>query len=568
VQKISINILHQGGVHILNGIIKSLFQWLYGMFLELLTYVANSLLGLMGADLSYFETNVPAIKELYAVLTAVGWALLIGNCVFQAMKSMASGLGFAGEAPGVLLIRTGIFGFLLIFSRQVCQIGLGMAGTIMEMMKIPDKVELTTPNDSFFGGMDSSWVLVIIVGIVLGFQLLKLFFEIGERYVIVCIMTLCAPLGFAMGGSKSTKEIFSGYIRTYASMLLMMVMNVLFLRLVLSSLSVMPTGVMVLPWCVLVVAIARVARKVDNIISKIGLSPAITGDPLGRRGIGMTTIMVARTMMSAVNKSKANVGGNSGGSRSFGGATSVGGSFSQSRSSGGGSSVGGSKQNVGGSASSATSQSSQSSQSAQNSRFGAGNSSANSSSQSAQNSRVGGSQSAASTQSAQSSRVGSVSQAQNVQSGGNTAVHNSSPISGGRGVNTNRFGTSQGAARLAQNGKPAPTAASKKDPHVGINAKKTANFKPDIYKGQPVKKADVKSGSAAKSNGVKSTPKPAVKPSGTQQTPNPFGANKNPASGGIRPVSQGKSAVPQAVSAPQIEAEPPPETESEVDVDE
>jgi len=51
---------------------KSLFEWLYEMFLELITFVANSLIGIMGADLTYFETNVPAVVELYAVLTAVG----------------------------------------------------------------------------------------------------------------------------------------------------------------------------------------------------------------------------------------------------------------------------------------------------------------------------------------------------------------------------------------------------------------------------------------------------------------------------------------------------------------
>lgn len=57
---------------ILNGILKGLFEWLYEMFLELVSYCANSLLGLMSADLTYFETNVPAVSELYNVMIAVG----------------------------------------------------------------------------------------------------------------------------------------------------------------------------------------------------------------------------------------------------------------------------------------------------------------------------------------------------------------------------------------------------------------------------------------------------------------------------------------------------------------
>jgi hypothetical protein len=42
------------------------------MFLELIAFCANSLLGLMGADLTYFETSVPAVRELYIVMFAVG----------------------------------------------------------------------------------------------------------------------------------------------------------------------------------------------------------------------------------------------------------------------------------------------------------------------------------------------------------------------------------------------------------------------------------------------------------------------------------------------------------------
>lgn len=80
-------------------ILKELFLWLYDMFLDLIGFCANSLLKVMSTDLTYFEANVPAIKTMYAVFVAVGWALLLGNMVFQAMKSMFSGLGFEGEDP-------------------------------------------------------------------------------------------------------------------------------------------------------------------------------------------------------------------------------------------------------------------------------------------------------------------------------------------------------------------------------------------------------------------------------------------------------------------------------------
>ena len=304
-------------------IVKELFLWLYGLFLDMIGFCANSLLSVMATDLTYFEKNVPAVKTMYGIFVAVGWALLIGNMVFQAMKSMLSGVGFEGEDPAVLMVRTGIFGFLLVFSRQICDIGMGISKKTIALLEIPKNIQLKLPEESFFGGFDSSWMLVIIIGLILGIQLVKLFFEIGERYVIVAVLTLLAPLGFSMGGNKSTKDIFTGYIRMYASMLLMMVMNVVFLKLILSAMSVMPNGVMIVPWGILVVGLAKAARKIDSLVSKIGLNPAITGEPLSRGGLGAATMMAARMAISSVSKAGHSFHSNSQGSGAPTGARST-----------------------------------------------------------------------------------------------------------------------------------------------------------------------------------------------------------------------------------------------------
>ena len=101
-------------------------QWLYGLFLELITYCANALLGVMSTDLAFFENSVPIVPSLYKVFVAIGWGLLIGNCVFQSMKAMFAGLGTETESPTILLMRTFLFGVLLIFSKDICDIGLSL----------------------------------------------------------------------------------------------------------------------------------------------------------------------------------------------------------------------------------------------------------------------------------------------------------------------------------------------------------------------------------------------------------------------------------------------------------
>ena len=287
----------------INLILKDLVLWLFGLFLDLMNYCADALLGLMNTDLSYFESNVPIILKLYGVFVAIGWGFLIGNCAFQCLKAMFAGLGFETESPAILLVRTLLFGFILIMSKQVCEIGLSIGKTLMELIGLPEKASITFPDDSMFPDLTSSWLLIVIIGVLIGAQLIKLFFEIGERYVVVAILTLFSPIAFAMGGSRSTKDICSGFIRTYASMILLLVSNVLFLKLIYSALSSMPDGIMILPWTVLIVGIARVARKADNLLSKIGLNPSFTGDPLGN-GMGKAAaFMAARSILSSATHS-------------------------------------------------------------------------------------------------------------------------------------------------------------------------------------------------------------------------------------------------------------------------
>ncbi len=194
------------------------------------SYIAE-LLGVMSMELSYFESTAPIISEILSVFIALGWALLIGNLVFQCLKAMMSDAGFEAEDPKILFLRTFVFAFLLLASRQICYIGSSITGTVINMLELPKSITVTTPDESMFSlGSGAKWLFVIIVGVVLMVQMVKLLFEIGERYVITSVLTFFAPLAFAMGGSKSTNDIFKGWVRMYCSMLVMMIMNIVFFK--------------------------------------------------------------------------------------------------------------------------------------------------------------------------------------------------------------------------------------------------------------------------------------------------------------------------------------------------
>ena len=293
-------------------IFQGFMEWAYGLTLECWQYFSSALLDLMSMDFAYLKTHVPVIDDIMQVLMAVGWALLIGNLVFQALKSMASGLGFEGEDPKLLFTRTFVFSFLLLTSPQICDIGLSMTSRIIDLLQIPNAVNVQLVDESVFGSLTAAWLLVIIFGVIIMFKVFKLLLEIAERYVILAMLTITAPLAFSMGGSKSTSEIFTGWCRMFGSMCLLMVTNVIFFKMLLSVLSTVPSGLDVLPWMVLILTIVKVARKADAIVTRIGLNPAITGDSLGRVFPGALTYMVMRTAASQITKAVGKNAGSSG----------------------------------------------------------------------------------------------------------------------------------------------------------------------------------------------------------------------------------------------------------------
>ena len=278
---------------------QGFIEWIYGLILECWEYFASVLFDLMSLDFAYLREHMPVIDTIRQIMLGVGWALLIGNLVFQATRGMAAGLGFDAEDPKLLFTRTFAFSFLLVASPQICELGLNMTSTVIELLQMPDAVNITFADEASFGGLAGSWLLVVICGIIVMFQTFKLIMEMAERYFILAVLTITSPLAFGMGGSRNTSDIFTGWCRMFGSMCLLMATNVMFVKMLLSVLSYYPSGLDVLPWMVLVVTIVKVAKKADSILARIGLNPAMTGDPLGRGFPGAMTMMVVRSMVSS-----------------------------------------------------------------------------------------------------------------------------------------------------------------------------------------------------------------------------------------------------------------------------
>ena len=303
----------------LEPIIKGLIEWIYGLIEDMSDFVFGDIIDVLTMDMSYFRKAAPIVADISEIILALGWALLLGNLVFQLMKSIMSGAGFEGEDPKLLFMRTFAFAFLLLASPQICDMCSKMTGTVIAYLNIPRSFAFSAPTGLMFtdaGGV--SWLLAIIVSIILIVQMVKLFFDIGERYVIACVLTFMAPLAFAMGGSKNTNDIFKGWCRMYGSMNLMLIMNIIFLKLIMNAMLNMHASNIII-WLVFVMALTRVARKIDAHIAKIGLNPAQTNSSVGVRFPGGMTMVVVKSIASLVGKNVGGMKGSSGGSNRSGG---------------------------------------------------------------------------------------------------------------------------------------------------------------------------------------------------------------------------------------------------------
>ena len=301
-------------------IFQGFVEWLYGLLVETWEYFISTFMDILSVDFHYLKTNIPVIPDIMQVILALGWALLLGNLVFQATRSMLTGLGFEGEDPKLLFTRSFVFAFLLLASPQICELALDMTSAVIDLLDVDVALDVHLVAVGGFDGIKAEWMLIIIFNMFLMFKIFRMMLEIVEQYLVLAFLTICAPLAFGVGGSRSTSDIFTGWCRMFASMCFVIVSNMIFFKLLLSLLGHMRVGPDILLWVALVFAVTKLARKVDALITRIGLNPMMTGDGLGGRSLpGMLAFTVARTMVSQVVKS---VGQSAGGTQGSSGGNS------------------------------------------------------------------------------------------------------------------------------------------------------------------------------------------------------------------------------------------------------
>lgn len=265
----------------------------------------------MGVDFSTFVRYFPFLPTVQSIILTSAMALLILFFLLQLYKNMFGPLGDS-EKPSVL------FGRLVFSALGVAYSGHALA-YILDFAKQPiaelwsaqqvvthasEKAGFANLMATITKGISVLYgnigalvpeVLSIIIIVVIGWNYLKLMLEICERYVVLGVLYYLSPLAFSTACTKSTQNIFKAFLRMFSSEVLLIALNVWFIKgfnsafgSLLSTSGVIDgggggsawtstiwTGFILNSFCI--VAFLKVAQKFDSYLAQLGLSTAQTG---------------------------------------------------------------------------------------------------------------------------------------------------------------------------------------------------------------------------------------------------------------------------------------------------
>lgn len=327
----------------LDWMFEGIVDWVSGVVTDLMDAVSGLFLNALGTDMTAMEEYFPFVSSAFTVMQYMAWALLFLITVWQLFKAFTGPLG-ESENPWTLIFKSAVFAFLIYFAKPIFLY-------ILDIAKAPYTalMDLTISKESFtFAGIEGALrngltnfismisvvgeILILILIIALGWNYFKLLLEVVERYIVVGVLCYTSPLAYSMGASQTTSQVFKSWCRMVGSQLLLLVMNVWFLRAFNSSVGhyVGAGGALtnghgsVFLWLFCALAFLKTAQRFDAYLASIGLNVAQTGT-----GLGFELLMAARLVTSGVGSfSRAgNVFGT--GTGGVGGNGGIGGFFSK-----------------------------------------------------------------------------------------------------------------------------------------------------------------------------------------------------------------------------------------------
>ena len=280
--------------------------------------VSGLFLDALGTDMVAMEEYFPFVPRAFEVMQYTAWAILFLIVVWQLFRAFGGPITEA-ENPWQLVARSAMFALLIGYAKPIFMLTLDIARApytaLMDVSMTAEDFTFAGVEQVLTNGLVSIVSTVTIVGpililillIALGWNYFKLLLEAVERYVVVGVLCYTSPLAFCMGGSKATNQVFKSWCRMVGSQLLLLVMNVWFIRGFNSSVGqyignggALSSGQgSVFLWLFCALAFLKTAQKFDSYMAAMGLNVAQTGSSMG-----MELLMAARVISGMGHSAK------------------------------------------------------------------------------------------------------------------------------------------------------------------------------------------------------------------------------------------------------------------------
>lgn len=294
----------------LSWIFESIVNWVASIVTSIMDAVSGIFLNALGTDMTAMEQYFPFVTEAFSIFQYTAWALLFLITVWQLFRVFGGPVTEA-ENPWQLLARSAIFAILIGYAKPIFLLALDIARApytaLMDATMDPGGFTFAGVEQVLQNGLSTlvstitviGPLLTIILMISLGWNYFKMLLECVERYVVVGVLCYTSPLAFSMGGSKTTNNVFKGWTRMVGSQLLLLVLNVWFLRAFNSTVGqfVSNGGALssgqgsIFLWMFVALAFLKTAQKFDSYLAAMGLNVAQTGSSMG-----MELLMAARVI--------------------------------------------------------------------------------------------------------------------------------------------------------------------------------------------------------------------------------------------------------------------------------
>lgn len=272
--------------------------------------VSGIFLSALGTDLTVMEEYFPFLSKAFVVMQYTAWALLFLITVWQLFKAFGGPIS-ESEHPLQLVARSSIFALLIGYAKPIFEIVLDIARApytaLMDIQMSAEDFTFAGVEQVLMNGITTLVSVITVVGLILmlilqislGWNYFKLLLEVVERYIVVGVLCYTSPLAYCMGGSKATEPVFKSWCRMVGSQLLLLVLNVWFLRgfnsavgQFIANAGATSTGQgNIFLWMFCALAFLKTAQKFDSYLAAMGLNVAQTGS-----GMGMELLMSARVL--------------------------------------------------------------------------------------------------------------------------------------------------------------------------------------------------------------------------------------------------------------------------------